>query len=791
MSIDERNSPDPFGVIDGAAESDPTYRPSEADKKLANDIRHRFTQAAEYRSSYERQWDLYRLYLKGEQLTVHKMTGELVRLTPEDSKRLRSQKNSLRPTSRSLVGKLTRTIPLVRCVPPSNDFEDTHGAQVADALLQYIRRKESLDLKYQEACEYLPWAGNAFLDLYWNSQAGETKAHCEVCGFTEDKEMVGAPCPQCTMQRQQELMAQQATHEMLQEQVWMEQVASIPEGAPPEMAPEPAEVPMPPMEQLGALPPEMEPPELVEIKTGDVCVDVGDPRDYYFEPGALCVKDCRYLQVRRLLPVSKIRAMFPEFARVIHRQMIVEDENEYRNYGTGTFSSTEAFDEHAYLFRTEEAPTEAYPEGRIIWTCNDIVLKEIPHPYYNDLGRFGVFHLGWDRNSGEFFYEPFIQQAWHRQRELNNNETAIREHTELMLRAKVLIPLGARVAADEFSATTGQVISYNRAAGPIEKWDPPNLPPDLYNRGQLLEADIRQQAGITDADIGLSQTDPNGRAMAIIQAEADQQLGPISRRNNSEYQQLNKALLIVARKFYGPERTWTVAGPDGVEVYYFYDMDLQGPIDVELEAHDGASNNPALRMQQGMDLATLGYFLDGATGLLDKKAFAKFTRLHDPSSGYNLEATERAAAAAVPAKVKRGEPVTPQTFDDPMIFAEVILGWLRGPGRREDPMITEQVKMIWEFYMMWALTGAMPGTGFPAAVGPKGTPIQMMAPGMDQGGEGGAGPGGPDQSAPGGSANNPGHLGSDRPIAAQAQQQTSLADHRAEGQARVQSQREG
>jgi hypothetical protein len=783
---ESRLSPDPTGIVDGHSPAEP-YRSPEQDKVLLGQIQELFRRSSEHRSEFDRAWDLFRLYLKGEQLIVHKASGELIRLTAEDSKRLRSVKNSLRPTARSLVGKLTRTIPSVRVVPPSNDFEDTHGAQVADALLQYIRRKEELDLKYQEACEFLPWAGNAYLHLYWDPSAGAKRSHCETCFFTEAEELIGAGCPQCQMQRQQELLFQQMQHQELQSQVWNEQLANIPPGMPPELAPEPQTVEPPPMEQLGPLELGAEIPTLIEVKTGDVRVEVLDPRDVYFEPGINCVRDARYVIIRQLLPVSKIRQMFPEHAAFIQRETVADAEDDLRHYRSDS-SSPDSLDEHAYLFRTEEAPTEAYPQGRIIWATGDIVLKEIPHPIYEDIERFSIFHLGWDRNAGEFYFEPFIQQAWHRQRELNNNETAIREHMELLLRSKVLVPLGSRITTDEFSASSAQVIAFNRSAGEPLKWDPPPLPTGFLERGPMLEADIRQQAGITDADIGMQQSDPNGRAMAIIQAEADQQLGPITKRNNSEFKALNRAAIIMLRKFCPDDYLWTIAGPDGVEKYYIYEMNLSGPIDVELEAHDGASSNPALRLQQGIDLANLGYFLDPATGILNKKDFARFTKLHDVSSGYNMEATERASAAAIPAKIKRGEQVIPNTFDDPMIFAEVLLGWLRGPGRRADPMLTQQVEMIWQFYVMWAMTGAMPGTGFPAVGVAPGEPGQMMNPMMAQGGPGA---GGPDQSAPGGSANNPGHLGSDRPIAAQAGQTTAMADNRAEGAARMQSSHEG
>ena len=740
---------------------------------------------------------MYARYLRGEAVAIHKVTGELIRLSHEDSKRLRSSKNGLRPTARSLVGKLTRAIPNVRVIPPSADFEDAHGAQVADAVVTYLRRKFDLTLKYQEALECLPWAGNGFLHLTWDPLAGDKKAYCETCGFNEDKELIGTPCPQCMQQRQEEIAAQ-AIQWDLDQQVAAAEAAAI--G--PQMNPATGDfemalptVPEPPMMQLGPLPLDQEPAPLVEIKTGDLCIKVLDPRDFYPEPGAKDLAHCRYYIVQELLPVSTLRSMFPDFALHIAKETVDTE----RTYTLDSLSETpDAYDNHAYLTCLYEIPTEAYPEGRVIAKVGKLIVSETPNPLYNEFGRHAVFHFGWDRNAGEFFFEPFIEQAWHRQRELNNNETAIREHTELLLKPKVLVPLGSRITSDEMSAATGQVISFNRAAGEPLNWLPPNVPTDLWNRGVQLSADIRELAGITDADVGLSQADPNGRATAIIQAEADQQLSPITRRNNAEYRDFYRCALVLVQKRYAPDRTLTIAGPDGTEVYYFGEMNLRDQIDVELEEHDGLSNNPAIRLQQCSDLAAMGLYGDPAMGTFDKKAFSRAAKLHDPGAGYDMEATERAWASSIPKKIEQGVPVVPNTFDDPILFAEELLAWLRGPGRRADPMLTMTVEGIWHFYVEWAMTGMMPNTGFPmitTAAGQGGPfdPNQLMAPGGSgqAGEEGGAGPGGPDTSAQGGSANNPGHLGSDQMIAGGAQQRVSAADQQSERTARTTAQREG
>lgn len=712
-------------------------------------------------------------------------------MSHEDSKRLRSSKNGLRPTARSLIGKLTRAIPNVRVIPPSADFEDAHGSQVADALLGNLRRKLHLTLKYQEALECLPWAGNGYLELSWDPQAGEKKAYCDPCGNSFEKELIGTPCPTCTAQREQELQLQAAKHDMLQEQASIDAMmqAEVDPMTGQPMVPPAAEVAPPPLEQLGPLPLDMEPPPLVEIRIGDACVKVHSPNDVYPEPGAKDIRSSRYYMTEEVLPVSTLRAMFPDYAHFIEKENVDSE----RVYTGDSIENAEVYDNHAFLTRLYEMPTEAYPEGRVISKVGSLIVSEAENPLYNEFGRHALFHFGWDHNAGEFFFEPFIEQAWHRQRELNNNETAIREHTELLLKPKILVPLGSRITTDEFTAASAQVIAFNRSAGEPINWQASPVPTDLWNRGAQLAADIRELAGITDADVGLSQADPNGRATAIIQAEADQQLSPITRRNNSEFCDLHRCLLLLVQKRYSPDRTWTVAGPDGTEVYYFAEMNLGELVDVELEEHDGLSNNPAIRLQQCQDLATMGYYGDPATGGFDKKAFARAAKLHDPGAGYNMEATERAAAGAIPKMIENGMMVVPHTFDDPILFAEELLAWLRGPGRRADPMLTQMVEAIWHFYVEWAMTGMMPTIGFPAisvATG-QGGPFeaqQVMAPGAD---EGGAGPGGPDQSAPGGSANNPGHLSSDQMIAGQAQAKVSQADRYSEGAARTTQQREG
>ena len=233
---------------------------------------------------------------------------------------------------------------------------------------------------------------------------------------------------------------------------------------------------------------------------------------------------------------------------------------------------------------------------------------------------------------------------------------------------------------------------------------------------------------------------------------------------------------MLAREYYHPKRLFMSVGAEGIQSFSFNEITLSPGYDVQIEQEDGLSRNPAVRITQALDLLNAGVFTDPVTGIPDVKQFMLQAKINLPKAGYDMEATERTAASQVPYVIEKGGQHIPQLEDDPMIFSEELLGWLRGPGRRADPMHRDHVREIWKFYTEWAVTGG------PAA--PVG--------GMEGGPTGGAGGGGPEMTAPGGTPNSPGHIpGGGNPIAAQAGQDVAQADKTAESRARVSLVKEG
>jgi hypothetical protein len=130
-----------------------------------------------------------------------------------------------------------------------------------------------------------------------------------------------------------------------------------------------------------------------------------------------------------------------------------------------------------------------------------------------------------------------------------------------------------------------------------------------------------------------------------------------------------------------------------------------------------------------------------------------------PGMGTETTSADRAFAAAIPDMLERGQQFQPQEWDEPDIFAEELLVWLKGEGRNASPELVQQVAEIWKQYAQMSSARLQQ---------------QQQAAGMQQQQQGQQGQG---QQAP---------SGAPAPSAAgEADQIVQQADQQAEGQARI------
>lgn len=679
--MENYNSPDPFGIAEGLAPSRP-YKQSKSDETKVGQVMGLFERAGLSHTSRIADWSTYLAYKEGDQLVYFNVqTQSVVRVVEMGKKRLWSLNNQLDAICRAWIGKITSGRPTFYVRPGVGGEDQIQGSRVADRLIEYFFEKENIGGKYDLAIASVPWAGVGWLEVKWNALGGRCLGHCEVCGYTHEDLPADVVCPNC---------------------------------------------------QQG---------KISKIYEGDLEVVQRDPRQVWVQPGVEKFEDMQWVVTRTPLPVADVRQKFPRHALYIHAESdvypVVGMASTYNAFSE-TWNTDELSD-HVILYEYHEKPSGLYPKGRVVAIANNMVLEE----------REGVFHLTkrlpffpfrWQTTSGQFYPTPPISNMWHRQKELNEVETVIREHGELVARTKLILPLGTLIAADEVDATTGQVLQpHPNYANDIRYLMPPMLPAEIFHRREQLIADMRTMIGITAQEANMPM-DPNGRAMAIAENESDRSVGHILRQFHTVLADLCRYLLIAAKYLYSPDRKFSIMSDDLLEVYSFQDLTFDPTMSVAIEAEDGFSRNQAIRLQEVGNMVSLGFFVDPMTGMPDQAMIAKAAKLKIPGLVKDSKDSEVQAATMSIKQMEAGFPHVAQVEDDAEVFMMTFEKWLRTQGRRaraSKPAVYAAVQQAYMGYMeilfqaqqAQMMQGQVdPNTGLPAS--PQGS--GQSAPGGSQ-----------------------------------------------------------
>ena len=720
--MENPRSGDPIGIFEGYSKTKPSY-PPHVEREMVSKIKEMFTEAEVDRRSRDTTWEFNKYYLEGFQMIGRdQITGETLRVNvrPEDSKRLLSMENKLRPVGRALVGKLCRVIPSCDATPRSEDQDDLKAAVVKTSFLDYIYEKERLRVKYKRAQETLLYAGTAVYELCWDRLAGGLVSWCKTCYYQGQKADAGTPCPRCQAQFEMEFMDSQ----MKREAMAIEVGASSP---PPQAEKKEASL-------------------LEPVREGDILIKKLDTREFFPEPGCCDHLKLRYAFVRPAIPVTQAREMFADDTIHAEDGIIVDRQLNYMAAMGNVKSTSTYLKDHVYHFACHEAPTAQYPKGRIVHIVNDRIKRITPNYYYEDLGRLPFYFNWFQRNDGELWGESFINQAWHIQRERNRGLTQIREWSELTVRPKLLKPQRTKLGVDEITTTPGEILEFNPFAGKPSYLEVPALPEFMYANLDRQDAAIREQASVTEEEMGRAAADSSGRYAAIADAQSSETVAPILVENNDEWAAMHKGILILGRKYYSRFRTWTVTGKDRIRTYSFDGISADDNYDVTISQIDSLSKNPALRRQEAREYLADGVFTDPSTGMPDFQLYMRVAGLKIPGVGPDVQGHEESYFSTLPERLDAGEPFTPRPWDDSRIAVKTLVGWLRGAGRSAPEPLQMQIGLIYMYYL--SMMQPMPSDN--KITGSPGVPMQQAPPaqvGMGPGAMPGSSPG-PQQTKP-------------------------------------------
>ena len=627
-----------LGILEKGSAPD---RAAPQDEHIASAVMEKFQEAQRFRSSVESEWSVFRAVLAGNQdIYRDARTGELVSIVNQKSRRLWSRNNKVNTTNRALIGKVTRSQISFRTKPGPYDPTTIEGCTFADRWLEYVAQKEDLTGKYDEACADLGACAVGYLQAYFDPDAGLKKAHCFSCGFSDMHAAPNVPCPVC----------QQAV--------------------------------------------------LESIREGDIRVRHLDPFSVYWHPGVLKMSDSPYVFIRHALPVITVRLMFPHLAEFISAEPDIYPSGGIRvSYGSGFRADNTLYD-HTFVYEYLERPTPAFEDGRCLKVVSNRLAEAKPG-YFDILDRFPIYCFKWSKTPGALYPQPPMADAWHRQRELNENETNSRENSETNSKPKTLIPIGSKMAVDEMTAATAQTILVSpNLIDKVRQLPPSDLSQGHYNRRPELISDIEQMFGVTTTEAG-GAVDPNGKVLAIKSAESDQTLGPVVRQHNTELGYLALGLLAFAQKYVPKDTRMYMLGDDALIEGSFSMLNFEPGMSCIVESDDGFSKNQVVRLQEVFNGVQLGLF--GAPGTPEFKPWlaAKVARLKIPGLMPDVNSAEYGAANAAIRNIEAGGGFEPGPEDDPGIWSAACMDWLRKRGRvlqKQKPWLVDAVRQMMMYY---------------------------------------------------------------------------------------------
>lgn len=645
------DSHDPFGVLEGYSPSDPQPIEQE-EQKFVGLLEDKIQEAERVKKIVENDWQFNLLQLQGEQFIVKDTVENGVLRVAVDATTDETPPavdNKLLPTHRAFVGKLVRIIPAGVVLPATDDRDDLMAAEILDSHMEFQWRQLKLKKMYKRGQEFLSWAGTAIYGAAWSPLRGPVSAGCPLCGFSSDAEQPGNPCPVCLVEKGQQY-------------------------------------------------------PLVRMRPGDVEATLYDPREFFPEPGVSEIEDMQWCYVKKALPVNMLRRLWPEHKNLIHAEEgIYSERHLVYTGGPGMFdTSVTRLQDHAYLFCFHEAPTGAFPTGRIVYMTNHRVMEQKPSPYYELLGRHPFFAHRADRIAGKFWGLPPISQAAPLQEERNTLSTQLRDYRELTVNPKVLSHENDGVEVDRFNTIAGEVIKFrSNPFGAPKLMELPQLPQYIPQEFVRLEEAIREKFGVTPHEMGIVQGDPSGRFSAMLESQSSESIAPIIIENLDEWLEFLRAILLISLRYYSKTRKWAIVGTDRPRAYSYGDVEaIRSGWDLLLADEDSLSKNPSLRLQQSLMLWDKGIYIDESSGLNDKQKFLRHAGLRMPGTGPDLNVAYRTYASQIPrlvqAAVETGQP-PPQVYpwDDALILCQELLGWLRGAGHNAPEPVVRYVAMLW------------------------------------------------------------------------------------------------
>jgi len=499
------------------------------------------------------------------------------------------------------LAKATRVRPAWNVTPAGPDPEDVQAALLASEVLEAKWTELRLDRVLRRAVSWAIVTGNGYMYPYWNTSTGRMKRHemeMEVPVYEEyDGEQVEVGT----------------------------EVRMVPldeDGEPKRHAD-------------GSLNLDAEP---FISDQGDIGVMAPSPFQVRVSPEAESDDDVNWYMIAQPMTLREIQQTWPDaFDNDLGPNVSAEDvgymEDATRlmhGYSGGNNRTASPADQRsrdlpkALVLFYHQKPDDDYPDGRYWVTTKDMLLEkptDLPEGVWP-----GIVHLTDIEIPGRYHAASTFESVVPLNREYNEINANIKEHHNLFIQGKWMVPKGAGIRKGSITRQPGEVIPYNPGFKP-EQADLKPLPGAVYQERQRVLDDYHLVGGFRGVSMGAPPPGVTaGVAFLQLQEADDTDLAPFLSMLEASVAQLAGGILQIVKERYLEERLVHVVGPNRkFQVRAFRGADLEGAVDVVPIAESSFPWSRTARQSMLMTMAQQMPFLfeDQETGAFDKTKFAQ------------------------------------------------------------------------------------------------------------------------------------------------------------------------
>jgi len=501
---------------------------------------------------------------------------------------------------RNFLAKATKNRPAWIVKPASTEDDDLHSAELGNEVLEAKWVELRMARIIRNALSWTIATGNGFLYPYWNTDTGKyqkIEAPVEIPLYDDFDQPI---IDEDGMQQVEERMAPMDENG----EFILKDDGSYDFGA-----------------------------DAAVVDMGDVGVRSYSPFQVRVNPEAEFEEDLKWMII---VEITTLRELRLEHGQEKVAKITPEDVSGIEDYMKGmgagltesglNSSATGPDDnlEKVRVFHYHEAPSEEHPDGRY-WVCTkDVMLSErgdLPEGIWPPM-----VHLVDLATPGRYFGSSTLEHVVPINKRFNELNAQIKEHHNLMVRGKWLVPKGSGIKKGAITNQPGEVIPYNPGFKP-EQADIKPLPSVVYQERDKILQELETVSGIHRISMGRPPPGVTaGVAFLQLQEADDTEIGPFLAMLEESVAQLGGNILSIIKDNYHEDRLIQVTGENSrYQVKAFKGSDLEGVSDVVPQA---GSSFPWNRMSMQSMMLTLvaqlpQLFQDPETGQFDQQKVAR------------------------------------------------------------------------------------------------------------------------------------------------------------------------